>query len=666
MRNGKIIVARLWPKFEGNIPSLIPVILGINPQKYETIGIYLTKNSDTPNLLEQNGKKVFFVSQKPKLPFFRAIAFLKLSKILKDQGVDILHCHHHISTVYGVIAGRLAKTPVILSHVHGLGRTRNFRRKLLNRFILSKVDRILTVSQAVKTDVLQNNPFLPVANVINVGNSIDYDYFASAKFDKKILHEKFGVPPESFVFGTAGRLAPTKGQQYLIEAFANVKKTYPDIHLLIAGQGELQDELKKTASILGCDSYIHFLGKVTNMPEFYYACDAFVLPSIAEGMPRTVLEAMACGTFCVASSVGGIPEILDSARLGMLVPVKNTNALADAMKKIINMPQSEKTAITAAAKEHTKTNYNHSMRIKKIEDIYDTLTADKLANDSKPVYVLIGHGFGDNLMASASIAGIKKEHPAAKIYVLTKRRPEIFKNNPNIAGCFNARKIMKKNPSVYKQAIPLSEYTYADFKNKKEVKHLIDRTYDLIGIKVRERTYQPEIYLTQKELNYRQKELSLLPRPLVALAPSGKITTKIPNKFYAIEKWHLLADLLKKANITFIQVGDRNEGPLLEGAKDWRNLGYRKTAAVLKNCDAVITHDGGIMHLATAVNTPCVILFGGAEDPRVFGYPANINITTPLPCAPCWLQQPCEKPICKDMLTPQLIMEKLNELLQSH
>jgi ADP-heptose:LPS heptosyltransferase len=290
---------------------------------------------------------------------------------------------------------------------------------------------------------------------------------------------------------------------------------------------------------------------------------------------------------------------------------------------------------------------------------------DFTENAGKAVYLSIGHGFGDNLMATAVIAGIKKEYPDMRIFVFTKRRWEIFENNPDVTACYNARTIMKKNPSLYKRVIPLSEYTYADFRNVHSVKHLIDRMYDLVGIDVKNRIYKPRIYLTQKELNYRKWRIERLLKPLVAVAPSGKLATKIPNKFYAIEKWQKLAALLKNANITIIQVGDKREGPLLEGAKDWRNLGYRKTASVLRHCDVLISHDGGIMHLATAVNTPCIIIFGGAEDPRVFGYPCNINISTDLSCAPCWLEKPCDKPVCKDILTPDIIMQRLNKLLSS-
>jgi glycosyltransferase involved in cell wall biosynthesis len=377
MRDGKIIVARLWPGFGGGVESYTPVILGIKPEKYETIFIHLTKNSDNPNIFEEKGKKVFYITEKPRLPFFRPLVFLKLANLLKKESVDILHCHKHKSTVYGTIAGRLAGVPIILAHVHGLGRTRNFSRRLLNRFILSGVDKILTVGQAVKDDVLRNNPSVKPAKVINVGNTIDLDYFSSAVYDKQTIPGKFGIPQNSFVFATAGRLAPTKGQQYLISAFARIRKQLPNARLLIAGTGELKEELEKQALSLGCDSSVHFLGNVDNMPEFYSAVDVFVLPSIAEGLPRTLIEAIASGVLCIASNVGGIPEILDNGRFGILVPPKDENALADAMLAAANMPRQEKLSVISTANNYIKENYSHNAAIKRIEKIYDSLAAEK-------------------------------------------------------------------------------------------------------------------------------------------------------------------------------------------------------------------------------------------------------------------------------------------------
>jgi glycosyltransferase involved in cell wall biosynthesis len=372
MRNGKIITARLWTRFEGDIPSRTPVILGVNPQKYETICIYLTKNSPNPNIFEQKGKKVFYITKNPELGFFKLKVFFKLAKILKSEYVDILDCHKHKSIVYGTIAGKLAKVPIILAHVHGIGRTRNLKRKLLNYFILRHVNRILAVGQAVKDDILRNNPLIKPEKVINLGNSIDYDKFSKVVKDDTLKKNKFGIEKNAFVFATAGRLAPTKGQKYLISAFAHVRKQLNDAELLIAGTGEMKNKLENLVSKLGCSSAVRFLGHVDNMTEFYSMTDVFVLSSVAEGLPRTLIEAMAAGVLCIATSTGGIPEILDNGSCGLLVPTKDTNALADAMLAAVNIPQCQKETIISSAKKHAKENFSHNVMIKKIEKIYET------------------------------------------------------------------------------------------------------------------------------------------------------------------------------------------------------------------------------------------------------------------------------------------------------
>ena len=214
--------------------------------------------------------------------------------------------------------------------------------------------------------------------VINTGNSIDYDCFSSIVYSRQTTRRKIGISQEALVFAAAGRLVPTKGQQYLIRAFAQIREKLNNAELLIAGTGELKDELQKLAFELGCGSSIHFIGHIDNMPEFYAAIDIFVLPSIAEGLPRTLIEAMASGVLCIATDAGGIPEIFNKGSCGLLVPPKDVNALADAMLKAANMPQQEKSAVISAAKEYIKKEYSHSVMIKRIEKIYDTLVAEKI------------------------------------------------------------------------------------------------------------------------------------------------------------------------------------------------------------------------------------------------------------------------------------------------
>ena len=371
MKDGKIIIARLWPRYNGGIESRTPVILGINPQKYKTICVYLNRNSNEQNFFEQKGIKTFYVSQKRKFSVFNILAIWKLSKLLKREKVDILHCHKHKPTIYGTIAAKFAGVPVIISHVHGLNRSRNFKRKFMNRFIFKRVSKIVTVGQAVKKDVLRDNPSVCADKVFSLGNSIDYGRFADVKISKEQAKKNIGLPEKSFVFGTVGRLVPTKGQAFLIDAFAKVKQKKSEAELIFIGKGRLESQLKEKADKMGLADSVHFLGKRSDIPQILRAMDVFVLPSIAEGLPRSLLEAMAAGLPCVATVVGGIVEILGDGEFGLLVPAENAQALAKAMMQFVVMPELEKNNIIEKAKQHIRDCYTHKVVIEKLQNVYE-------------------------------------------------------------------------------------------------------------------------------------------------------------------------------------------------------------------------------------------------------------------------------------------------------
>ena len=253
------VTARLWPRYVSGIPSRAPIMLGLDPEKFETIFIYLKKDSDEPNYFEQKGCKVYYISTKKYFRIFNLPAIFKLCKILKNEKVKILHCHMHQSTIYGTIAAKLARVPIILSHVHGIKRTKTWRRKLINSIVLCKANKVLTVGEATREDVLQSNPRLHPQQVVSIGNSVDYEQYANVQIDKKQAEKNLGLDKASFVFGTVGRLSPNKGHSYLIKAFAKVRRQLPSAHLLIVGAGRLQDELEKLAHNLDVDQRQSFL-----------------------------------------------------------------------------------------------------------------------------------------------------------------------------------------------------------------------------------------------------------------------------------------------------------------------------------------------------------------------------------------------------------------------
>lgn len=372
MEKDKITIALLWPKYSGKVTSVNDLVLGLDKRRFEVIFIYLTGYGKSSNFLEEAGYEVFYLSNIERISVFSFSILLRLAKILKEHNVDILHCHRHKPTVYGVTAAVIAKTPVIMAHVHGLRRSRNFRRKLINFLLFKKLNRIIAVANSVKKDVLRNNWFLSDEKIFVLENSVDYERFADLSISKKNAKQMLGLPSDVFVFGTVGRLAPTKALSYLIEAFSKVKEQQPSAHLVLIGDGQCRAELELQASNVSCRNSIHFLGYRDNIELLLRGMDAFVLSSVAEGMPRVILEAMASGVPCIATEVGGIPEIINGDQVGFLVPPRDSRALAGAMIELAKMSEKNRQKLIDNARLKVYSCYSHQMVMKRLEKIYET------------------------------------------------------------------------------------------------------------------------------------------------------------------------------------------------------------------------------------------------------------------------------------------------------
>ena len=371
-KKNKIITARLWPRYINGIPSRAPIMLGLDSEKFETIFIYLKKDSNEPNYFEQKGCRVYYISNKKYFKIFNLFAIFKLRKILKSEKVEILHCHMHQSTIYGTIAAKLARVPIILSHVHGINRTNTWRRKLINSLLLCKLNKVLTVGEATREDVLLSNPSLHPQQVVSVGNSIDYEQYANVEIGKTQAKKILWLDEASFVFGTVGRLSTNKGHRYLIKAFAQVKRQIPSAHLLIVGKGRLYDELNELAIKMNISEFVHLPGYREDVPQILQAMDVFVLSSLAEGLPRSLLEAMASGIPCIGTSVAGIPEILDGDKYGVTIPSQDEDQLTEAMLKLAKMTENKRKELINSAKQRVRVDYSHKVVIERLKNIYET------------------------------------------------------------------------------------------------------------------------------------------------------------------------------------------------------------------------------------------------------------------------------------------------------
>jgi glycosyltransferase involved in cell wall biosynthesis len=183
--------------------------------------------------------------------------------------------------------------------------------------------------------------------------------------------KQLGIEPDSPVIGTAGRLFPIKGIKYLLRASKIIIDRVQNLKVLIVGEGPERSSLQELTYKLKLDSHLIFTGHRDDVFNLISAMDIFVLPSLSEGIPMVLLEAMALRVAVVATNVGGIPEVLTNGQTGLLVPPRDENALANACRYFLeNKKKAE--LITSQARRRVEECFSAESMVKNVTQIYES------------------------------------------------------------------------------------------------------------------------------------------------------------------------------------------------------------------------------------------------------------------------------------------------------
>lgn len=263
-----------------------------------------------------------------KQPGLDGRAFVKLTGLLRRLRPDIVHSRNW-AAMDAIPAARLARVPIVVHGEHGRDAAdpegQNRRRKRIRQVFSPLVDRFVTVSYNLRRWLLETVR-LPEAKIVTIHNGVDTQRFTDQ--DREAGRRALGVCDGQLVVGTVGRLDPVKDQAGLLNAFAQVRAEVPDTLLILVGEGPCRGELEALATTLGLHPSIRLLGERSDVPLLLKGLDLFVLPSIAEGISNTILEAMATGLPVVATRVGGNPELVEDGITGALIPPRDPETLA--------------------------------------------------------------------------------------------------------------------------------------------------------------------------------------------------------------------------------------------------------------------------------------------------------------------------------------------------
>ena len=263
----------------------------------------------------------------------------RLARLMRRGGYDIAHSYLYQANLVTRVAARLAGVPVNISSVRCSYTWLNWKHFLVDRWTAHLADCITSVSEATRQFSIEREG-LPAAKIVTLPNGIDVSRFASIdrQAARAALRGELGYGPDDLVVCTTGRLHEQKGHTYLFQAAEHLKERYPHLRLLIIGDGPQRGALEAECRRRGLAGMVTFLGMRKDVPELLAASDIFAFPSLYEGMPNAVLEAMAMSLPVVASTADGTVEIIEHEAHGVLVPPGDAQALKAALERLLSEP----------------------------------------------------------------------------------------------------------------------------------------------------------------------------------------------------------------------------------------------------------------------------------------------------------------------------------------
>lgn len=262
-------------------------------------------------------------------------------KMVVSERIDVMHANEFAMNTYCALVSAITNVPCIAT-VHGKNYSSDRWHRRAAYRVVARRAKLIAVSDDIK-DFLATKVGIPASRITTITNGIDVHRYSSAQSSRAVLRNELGLAADQPVIGCVGRLESVKGHTYLIRAARAVCQRHLRAMFVLAGQGQLREALEREVSELGLSQNVSFLGYRDDVSSVLAALDIFVLPSLSEGLPLSLLEAMAAGTPVVASNVGGIPEVISDGYSGLLADSGDAASIAGKLLALLDNPALGKT-----------------------------------------------------------------------------------------------------------------------------------------------------------------------------------------------------------------------------------------------------------------------------------------------------------------------------------
>jgi glycosyltransferase involved in cell wall biosynthesis len=290
---------------------------------------------------------------------------------LRSTKPDIVHTFLLTASLYGRFAAIVEHVPIVIGTEVNIYERKRPHHRLVERWLMRGTDRVVVSAESVRDFYVRQVHANP-AKVDVIYNAVDFSQARPSK-SRDQLREGFGLAAGVRAAGVIARLTEQKGHRYLFEALA-ARPELADLHLLVVGDGPLRESLERDVRDRGLAPRVEFLGARRDLGDVLGAVDLFVLPSLWEGLPLSLVLAMGAGVPVVSTTVAGIPEVVDDGRTGWLVPPADAAALGDAMARVLADPAAA-ARIAAAGRDAVLPRFNVEGYVTAVTELYDRLLA---------------------------------------------------------------------------------------------------------------------------------------------------------------------------------------------------------------------------------------------------------------------------------------------------
>lgn len=629
--------------------------------------------------LEANGIKHYTLPVHSKNPLTVLRMILAVKKILREEKADILHARSRVPAMIGYYAARAAGV-IFITTCHGYYSKKPFSKVMgWGKFVIA-------ISQVIAKHMMEAFK-VPYRRIRLIYRGVDLEGFKYRELDDSLK--------SAHAIGIIGRLSPLKGHIFFLRAAAKTIRYFPRIKVLIIGdispgKERYKQELEDLVRKLGLSRNVEFLGRRSDIPEILAGLDALVLATtVPEGFGRVIIEAFASGVPVVATSVGGVTEIIRDGENGLLVPPEDPQSMSEAIVRILKDRGLAK-ELTQRARKDAEERFNLDRMVTETLRVYEE------ALEAKRILIIKLSAVGDCVLVTPSIRAIRQNNPKAYIALLTGRlESQALKGCPYVdemiiydrAGRdkgwlrflevaaeirrygFEEVVDLQNNSKSHlfaflstatkRYGYRKGRYWFLLNKTINDAKHAVPpvdhqfRVLSLMGIKGASKGLELWPSAADEETAGKMLESEWVGenQTLVGINPGA--SQRWATKRWPAENFARLCDLLAEREVRPVLIGTRADADTVEKilsltrSKPVNLVGKTslpELAALMKRFKCLVTSDSAPMHVAAAMNTPFVALFG-PTDPKRHLPPSQhyAVLRRDLGCAPCY------KPFCSDI-----------------